>query len=103
VRACYAVLAIQEAIRRHTEELRRTHTLEVQIRVGLNSGEVVVRARQAKSLELRAVTGLSRLLTQQGKRGEARRILEETYGWFPEGFDTADLKQAEALLQELSS
>ena len=44
VRACYAALRMQEAIRRYTEELRRTHGLEVQIRVGLNSGEVVVRS-----------------------------------------------------------
>src|SRR5437762_9524282 len=44
VRACYAALAMQEAIRRYSEEVRRGHGLEVQIRVGLNSGEVVVRA-----------------------------------------------------------
>ena len=44
VRACYAALAMQEAMRRYAEEVRRTHGLEVQIRVGLNSGEVVVRA-----------------------------------------------------------
>ena len=44
VRACYAALAMQEAMRRYAEEVRRTHGVEVQIRVGLNSGEVVVRA-----------------------------------------------------------
>jgi class 3 adenylate cyclase len=44
VRACYAALAMQEAIRRYSEEVRRSHGVEVQIRVGLNSGEVVVRA-----------------------------------------------------------
>ena len=44
MRACYAALAMQAAMRRYTEEVRRTHGLELQIRVGLNSGEVVVRA-----------------------------------------------------------
>lgn len=63
----------------------------------------IARARQSKSLELRGVMGLARLLARQGKRGEGRHILEETYGWFTEGFDTADLKQAKALLQELST
>jgi adenylate cyclase len=63
----------------------------------------IARARQAKSLELRAVTSLSRLLTRQGKRDEAQRLLAEIYGWFTEGFDTADLQKAKALLQDLSS
>jgi len=53
-------------------------------------------------LELRAVTSLSRLLHQQGKKDEARQMLAEVYGWFTEGFDTADLKEAKALLEELS-
>ena len=59
-------------------------------------------AKQAKSLELRAVTSLSRLLQKQGKKEEARQMLAEIYGWFTEGFDTADLKDAKALLEELS-
>jgi predicted ATPase len=57
--------------------------------------------QQAKSLELRAVMSLSRLWQRQGKRGEARQLLEEIYGWFTEGFDTADLQEAMALLEEL--
>ena len=57
----------------------------------------------AKSLELRAAMSLSRLLKEQGKRAEARRILAEAYGWFKEGFDTTDLKDARALLDELES
>jgi predicted ATPase len=56
----------------------------------------------AKSLELRAVTSLSRLLQKQGKKDEARQILAEIYGWFTEGFDTADLKDAKTLLDALS-
>ncbi len=47
--------------------------------------------------------GLSRLLDRQGNRAVARQLLAETYGWFTEGFDTADLKKARALLQALSS
>jgi len=58
--------------------------------------------QQAKSLELRAVMSLSRLWQHQGKHDEARQLLAETYGWFTEGFDTADLKEAKALLEELS-
>jgi len=62
----------------------------------------IARRQQAKSWELRAVTSLSRLLQRQGKKEEARLMLAEIYGWFTEGFDTADLKDAKALLEELS-
>jgi predicted ATPase len=62
----------------------------------------IVRRQQAKSLELRAVVSLSRLWQSQGKKGEARRMLAEIYGWFTEGFDTTDLKEAKALLEELA-
>jgi predicted ATPase len=58
--------------------------------------------RQAKSLELRAAMSLSRLWQQQGKRAEARVLLVPVYGWFIEGFDTADQQGAEALWEELS-
>ncbi|MBI3455307.1 MAG: AAA family ATPase [Candidatus Rokubacteria bacterium] len=61
----------------------------------------IARARQEKSLELRAVTSLGRLLDAQGKREEARRMLAETYGSFSEGFDTRDLRAAKALLDSL--
>ena len=62
----------------------------------------VARRQQAKSLELRAAMSLSRLWQQQGKRVEARQLLAEVYGWFTEGFDTADLQEAKALLAELA-
>ncbi len=60
------------------------------------------RRQQAKSLELRAATSLSRLWHDQGKRSEARTLLAPIYDWFTEGFDTADLKEAKALLEELA-
>jgi predicted ATPase len=62
----------------------------------------IARRQSAKSLELRAVTSLSQLWRQQGKKDQARRILAEIYSWFTEGFDTVDLKEAKALLEELS-
>jgi predicted ATPase len=62
----------------------------------------VARGKSAKSLELRAALSLSRLWQSQGKRADARQLLGDVYGWFTEGFDTADLKQAKALLEELS-
>jgi predicted ATPase len=62
----------------------------------------VARQQQAKSLELRAAMSLSRLWQHQGKRAEARELLAPIYGWFTEGFDTADLQEAKALLEELA-
>jgi predicted ATPase len=62
----------------------------------------VAQSQKAKSLELRATMSLSRLWQRQGKRDEARKLLAEIYEWFTEGFDTADLKEAKALLEELS-
>jgi predicted ATPase len=62
----------------------------------------ISRRQSEKSLELRAVMSLSRLLQQQGKKEEARQLLSEIYGWFTEGFDTADLKEAKVLLEDLS-
>jgi predicted ATPase len=57
----------------------------------------------AKGWELRAATSLARLWCDQGKRDEARNLLGPVYGWFTEGFDTHDLKEAKALLEELQS
>jgi predicted ATPase len=63
----------------------------------------IARQQGAKSLELRAVMSLARLWQRQGKKTEARQRLAGIYSWFTEGFDTADLKEAKALLEELSS
>jgi len=62
----------------------------------------IARRQSAKSLELRAVMSLSHLWRRQGKGEEARQMLAEIYGWFTEGFDTVDLKEAKSLLEELS-
>ena len=62
----------------------------------------VARSQDAKSLELRAAISLSRLWKRQKKKAEARKLLAEIYGWFTEGFDTADLREAKALLDELT-
>jgi predicted ATPase len=63
----------------------------------------VARKQQAKSWELRAAMSLARLRRDQGKRDEARDLLAPVYGWFTEGFDTLDLREAKNLLDELSS
>ena len=61
----------------------------------------LARSQHAKSLELRAAMSLSRLWYQHGKKEEASRLLKEIYGWFTEGFDSPDLQEAKALLEEL--
>ena len=62
----------------------------------------VARSQQAKSWELRAAMSMARLWRDQGKRDEARDLLAPVYGWFTEGFDTLDLKEAKALLDALA-
>jgi predicted ATPase len=61
----------------------------------------IARQQQAKSWELRAAMSMARLWRDQGKRDEARELLAPVYGWFTEGFDTRDLKEAKALLDQL--
>ena len=63
----------------------------------------IARKQQAKSWELRAAMSMARLWRDQGKRDEARELLAPVYGWFTEGFDTRDLKEAKALLDELAT
>src|SRR5262245_57389870 len=62
----------------------------------------IARNQQAKCFELRTATPLAKLWQQQGKRQEAQDLLVPMYNWFTEGFDTADLKDAKALLDELA-
>jgi predicted ATPase len=62
----------------------------------------VARAQEARSFELRTATNLARLWQKQGKKNGARALLAPVYDWFTEGFDTLDLKEAKALLEELS-
>jgi class 3 adenylate cyclase len=88
------------------------HRLEGVALVGLNRLEesqrafeaalYVARRQQAKSYELRAATTFARLWGEQGRRAQARDLLAPVYGWFTEGFDTADLKEAKALLDQLA-
>src|SRR5262249_48273972 len=68
----------------------------------LHQALTVARRQQAKSWELQAAMSLSRLWQQQGKRTEAYELLAPVYGWFAEGFDTADLQEARALLEALT-
>ena len=63
----------------------------------------IARAQQARSWELRAATSLARLWREQGRRAEALDLLAPIYGWFTEGFDTRDLKEAKAMLDALAS
>jgi predicted ATPase len=74
---------------------------EQEAEASFRRGLEVARRQSAKSWELRAATSLARLWRQQGRKDEARELLAPVYGWFTEGFDTRDLKEAKALLGEL--
>jgi predicted ATPase len=82
--------------------LRQTGTPQAEAEAWLQRALDVARRQEAKSLELRAAMSLSRLWQQQGKCTEARELLAPIYGWFTEGFDTADLQEAKALLEEVA-
>jgi class 3 adenylate cyclase/predicted ATPase len=81
--------------------LRQTMPPQAEAEACFQQALDVARRQEAKSLELRAAMSLARLWQQQGKRTEAYDLLAPIYGWFTEGFDTADLQEARALLDEL--
>jgi predicted ATPase/class 3 adenylate cyclase len=82
--------------------LTSTATAQAEAEGNITHALTIARRQEAKSLELRAATSLARLWQQQGKRGEAYELLAPVYGWFTEGFDTADLQEANALLDALA-
>jgi len=82
--------------------LRQPGTPPAEAEAWLQRALDVARRQEAKALELRAAMSLALLWQQQGKRMEARELLAPIYGWFTEGFDTADLQEAKALLETLS-
>ena len=81
--------------------LRQTAPDAIQAEACFQQALAIARRQHAKSWELRAAVSLGRLWQQQGKRAAARELLAPIYGWFTEGFDTADLQDAKALLEEL--
>jgi predicted ATPase len=78
-------------------------TDNAEVEVSFRAAVDTARKQLARFPELRATVSLARLLRDTGRRDEARTMLSEIYNWFTEGFDTADLKDAKALLDELSS
>ena len=82
--------------------LRQSGTQQDEAETCLRQALDVARRQQVKSLELRAAVSLSRLWQHQGKQTEAHALLAPIYGWFTEGFDTADLQEAKALLEALA-
>jgi predicted ATPase len=98
-------LVLQSGVRGPASEIPNPQHLIPDTQLGAESCFLkaieVARRQSAKSLELRAVMSLSRLWQRQGKKDEARQMLAEIYGWFTEGFDTKDLQEAKALLEEL--
>jgi predicted ATPase len=83
--------------------LRQDHSKAAEAQSCFQRAVEIARKQSARSLELRATVSLAGLLAKQGRRDEAHTMLAEIYGWFTEGFDTADLENAKALLDELSA
>ena len=82
--------------------LRQPGASQAEVETSFRQALDVARRQEAKSLELRATMSLSRLWHQEGKRQEAHDLLAGVHAWFTEGFDTADLQEAKALLEELA-
>jgi predicted ATPase len=111
-----ALETVEQALNFNPEEaVSRPETLRIRGEVRLKQGDLqqaeddfrdsiaMPRTMGAKAWELRTTMSLVRLLASQGRRDEARTALAEIYGWFTEGFDTPDLKDAKALLEELGA
>jgi class 3 adenylate cyclase/tetratricopeptide (TPR) repeat protein len=111
-----ALETVERALQANPDELLyRPETLRIRGELRLKQGNTglakddfreaiaLAQSMSAKSWELRATMSLARLLDDQGRRGEARTMLADIHGWFTEGFDTADLKDAKALLEELNA
>jgi adenylate cyclase len=90
-----------ELLLRKAETDDRT-ALEKEAEICFQQSLAVAQRQMAKSFELRTAISLGRLLKKQGKGSEGRKLLESIYGWFTEGFDTPDLKEAKSLIEELS-
>ena len=110
-----ALETVEEALNFNPEDaVWRPETLRIRGELRLKQGDLqlaeadfhdslaMARSMGAKAWELRTTMSLARLLDNNGRRDEARTMLAAIYGWFTEGFDTADLKDAKALLDELS-
>jgi predicted ATPase len=82
-------------------ELRRSKD-EAEAELLFRRALEVARGQEARSLELRAITSLAGLLRGRGQAADARKLLAPVHGWFTEGFETQDLKDAQALLEEIS-
>ena len=91
-----------EVYRLKGELLLQSDTASEAVETCFHQALEVARHQQAKSLELRAATSLARLWQSQAKQAEAHQLLAEIYGWFTEGFETADLQEAKALLDSLA-
>jgi class 3 adenylate cyclase len=91
-----------ELLRLHGE-LRLKHKQRELAEADFREAIALAQSLEAKGWQLRATTSLARLLSHQGRRDEARTMLADIYNWFTEGFDTADLKEAKTLLEELAN
>jgi predicted ATPase len=94
---------ITSVVRGKSRLLLLPHRTAAKAQASFERALAVARAQQAKSWELRAAMSLARLWRDQGKRRQACELLVPVYGWFTEGFDTLDLKEAKSLLDELAA
>ena len=92
-----------ELLRQRVIGPRHQATMESEAEACFRQAIAVARCQGAKSLELRAVISLNRLWRQQGKKEHARQLLADVYSWFTEGFETKDLQEAKALLEEVGA